>query len=68
MITREYKSTVLLITSLFLLSASSFAQEASKEFHKEYTAGPNTTLDISNKYGDVVVETSDQNQITIDVK
>ncbi len=28
----------------------------------------NTTLDISNKYGDVTVETSDQNQVTIDVK
>jgi hypothetical protein len=63
-----YKSGLLLTFSIFLLSAASLAQEVSKEFHKEYTAGPNTTLDISNKYGNVVVETSDQNQITIDVK
>ncbi len=63
-----YKSGFLLTFLIFLLSATSVAQEVSKEFHKEYTAGPNTTLDISNRYGDVVVETSDQNQVTIDVK
>jgi hypothetical protein len=63
-----YKSGFLLIFSLFLASAVTIAQEVSKKFHQEYKAGPNTTLDISNKYGDVIVETSDQNQITIDVK
>jgi hypothetical protein len=66
--TQIYKSGFLLVCSVFLLSAASLAQEVTKEFHKEYTAGPNATLDISNKYGDVVVETSNQNQITIDVK
>jgi len=44
------------------------AQEVTKEFHKDWTAGPATTLDISNRYGNVVVETSNQNKITIDVK
>ena len=63
-----YKSGLLLVFSICLLSAGLFAQEVSKAFHKEWTAGPKTTLDISNKYGDVVVETSDQNQVTIDVK
>jgi hypothetical protein len=63
-----YKSGSLLAFLIFLLSAASVAQEVSKEFHKEYSAGPNTTLDISNRYGNVVVETSDQNQVTIDVK
>lgn len=63
-----YKSGLFLVLSVFLLSAPSIGQEVSKEFHKEYTAGPNTTLDISNRYGNVVVETSNQNQITIDVK
>jgi hypothetical protein len=66
--TRIYKSRSLLAFTIFLLSTVSLAQEVSKEFNKEYTAGPSTTLDISNKYGDVVVETSDQNQITIYVK
>lgn len=63
-----YKSGLLLISSIFLASAALFAQEVTKEFHKEYTAGSSTTLDISNRYGDVVVETTDQNQVTIDVK
>jgi hypothetical protein len=63
-----YKSGLVLVFSICLISAGLFAQEVSKEFHKEYTAGPSTTLDISNRYGNVVVETSDQNQVTIDVK
>jgi hypothetical protein len=62
-----YKTGTILIASLFLAISVS-AQPAVKEFHKEYTAGPNTTLDISNKYGDVNVETSDQNQVVINVK
>lgn len=64
---RPYKSGLLLLPAL-LLAATLSAQPVTKEFHKQYTPGPNTTLDISNKYGDVVVETSDQNQVTIDVK
>jgi hypothetical protein len=65
---RIYKSAILLIFSIFLLATYAFAQEVSKEFHKEYKAGPGTTLQINNKYGDVVVETSDQDQVKIDVK
>jgi hypothetical protein len=63
-----YKSGLLLTCSVFLSAATLVAQEVSKEFHKEYTAGANTTLDISNKYGDVIVETTNQDQITINVK
>ncbi|MDP4223665.1 MAG: hypothetical protein Q8868_10160 [Bacteroidota bacterium] len=65
---RIYKSALLLILPALLASGQIFAQGISKDFHKEYTAGPNTTLDISNKYGDVSVETSDANQVIIDVK
>ncbi|TFG41532.1 MAG: hypothetical protein E4H43_04285 [Bacteroidia bacterium] len=63
-----FKSGLLLVFSICLLSTGLVAQEVSKAFHKEWTAGQNSTLDISNRYGDVVVETSDQNQVTIDVK
>lgn len=63
-----YKSGLILVFFVCLASAVSFAQEVSKEFHKEWKAGANTTLDINNRYGNVIVETSDQNQITIDVK
>ncbi len=66
--TPAYKSGYLLILVFFLLSATISAQQSVKEFHKEYTAGPSTTLDVSNRYGNVVVETTDGDQVTIDVK
>ena len=62
-----YKSGILLISAL-VLSAALSAQPVTKEYHKEYTAGPGTTLDITNRYGNVIVETSDQNNVTIDIK
>ncbi len=65
---RIYKSAILLLFSVFLVLNSSFGQGVSKEFHKEYKPGPGATLQISNKYGDVNVETSDQDQVVIDVK
>lgn len=58
----------MLLFAALLLAASVTAQSVTKEYHKQYTAGSGTTLDISNKYGDVVVETSNQDQVTIDVK
>ncbi len=63
-----YKSAILLIFPIFLAANHAFAQEVSKEFHKEYKYSPGSTLQISNKYGDVNVETSDLNQVIIDVK
>jgi hypothetical protein len=63
-----YKPGLLLIFSLLITSSVVFSEEVSKEFHQEYTAGPNTTLDISNKYGKVLVETTNQDRIKIDVK
>jgi len=63
-----FKSGLILLLSICFASVDSVAQEVSKEFHKEWKAGPNSTLDISNRYGNVIVETSDQDQITINVK
>ena len=63
-----YKSGTLLILSLSLLSFTASSQELTKEFHKEYTAKPGTTLDLNNKYGDIVVQTSENDQVIIDVK
>jgi hypothetical protein len=62
-----YKPGTLFLISLFLISASLSAQEISKEFHKEYTAGTKT-LDINNKYGDVIIQSWTKDQIVIDVK
>ena len=62
-----YKQGTLLFISLFLIAFTISAQEITKEFHKEYTAGTKT-LDISNRYGDVVIQSWDKDQIIIDVK
>ena len=62
-----YKSGMFFFISLFLISFTISAQEVTKEYHKEYTAGTKT-LDISNKYGDVVIQSWDKDQIVIDVK
>jgi hypothetical protein len=64
----DYKPGILLGISLFLISFALSAQGVIKEFHKEYTAGVNTTLDISNRYGDVVIQSWDKDQVVIDVK
>jgi hypothetical protein len=62
-----YKSGMFFTISLFLISSTIYSQEITKEFHKEYTAGTKT-LDVSNKYGDVVIQSWNKNQIVIDVK
>jgi hypothetical protein len=64
----DYKPGILLFISLFLISLALSAQEVTKEYHKEYKAGANTTLDISNRYGDVVIQNWDKDQVVIDVK
>jgi hypothetical protein len=63
-----YKPGMLLFIPLLLLCFTLSAQEITKEFHKEFNAGANTTLDISNRYGDVVIQSWDKDQVVIDVK
>jgi hypothetical protein len=62
-----YKPGMFFLLSLFLISSSLSAQEISKEFHKEFTAG-SKTLEINNKYGDVIIQSWNKDQIVIDVK
>ncbi len=63
-----YKPGLLILLAAILLSFPSIAQEASKEYHKEYKADKTTTLDVDTKYGDVSVTGWDKDQIVIDVK
>jgi hypothetical protein len=63
----NYKSVALFIISFFIVSSAMYADEVTKEYHKEYTAG-SKTLDISNKYGDVIIQSWDKDQIVINVK
>ncbi|MGD0342154.1 MAG: DUF4097 family beta strand repeat-containing protein [Bacteroidales bacterium] len=67
--TQVYKTGGLLLASLFLLSASLYGQEeVKKEFHKEYTAKEGSRVNLNNRYGDIVVQTSETNQVVINVK
>jgi hypothetical protein len=64
-----YKPGTLLLAGLFLLSTGvSGQEEVSKEYHKQYTAKKGVTLDLSNKYGNIIIETSESDQVVIDVK
>jgi hypothetical protein len=63
----NYKTGVILFIPLFLISFTLSAEEISKEFHKEYAAGTKS-LEISNRYGDVIIQSWDKDQIVIDVK
>lgn len=64
----NYNAGMLLLAALLILPLTLKAEELTKEFHKEYKAGPGTTLDINNKYGDVVIQSWDKDQVVIDVK
>jgi hypothetical protein len=64
-----YKPGILLLAAFLLLPSGLAAQnKVSKEFHEEYIAKKGMTLDLDNKYGDIVVVTSESNQVVIDVK
>ncbi len=64
-----YKPGTLLLAGLFLLATGlSGQEEVSKEYHKDYTARKGVTLDLSNRYGNIIVETSESDQVVIDVK
>jgi hypothetical protein len=66
---QAYKTGGLLLASLFLLTASLTGQEeVKKEFHKEYTAKQGSRVELNNRYGDIVVQTSQTNQVVINVK
>jgi hypothetical protein len=66
---QAYKSGGLLLASLFLLSFSlSGQEEVKKEFHKEYTAKEGSRIELNNRYGDIVIQTSQNNQVVINVK
>lgn len=62
-----FKTGFLLLSAVFLATTELAADVVTKNYHKEFRAGASTTLDINNKYGDVVVETTDGDQIVIDV-
>jgi hypothetical protein len=67
---KAYKSGAIILASLLFFSVTSATaqEEVTKEFHKEYTGKPGTVLNLNNRYGDIVIETSETNQVVINVK
>ena len=59
-----------ILLAILFISAAHFAsaEEVTKEFHKEYTAQKGSKLDLNNRYGDIVVQTSETDQVVINVK
>jgi hypothetical protein len=59
---------VTLAAALFCaVTLSSSAEEVKKEFHREMVPTDNSTLTVINKFGAVVTETWDRNNIVVDV-
>ena len=65
---QAYNPRMLLLSSLLFFSFALSAQELKKEYHEEYNVTIGTTLDLNNRYGDIIVETSETDQVVVDVK
>jgi len=63
-----YKNGTLFATLLIILSSSLSAQEMEKKFHKQYVVEKGTILDLNNKYGTIVIETSETDEVIIDIQ
>jgi hypothetical protein len=63
-----YKKGLLLLLPILLVTVTAAAQEVTKQFNEKYSAGASTTLQINNRYGDVTIDSWDQNEVLIDVK
>jgi hypothetical protein len=67
--TKSQLSLTILALSILLPSFSSYSQnEFVKEFKKDFAAGKNTQLEISNKYGDVDIKDWNNESVAIEVK
>lgn len=62
------KTGMLLAAALFLVASGISGQEVSKEYNKEFTTDNKSTLEIDNKYGDIIVEADETDKVIIYVK
>ncbi len=63
-----FKPGTLLAAAMFLITSALTAQEVTKEYNKEYNVNKNSALELSNKYGDIIVESSQTDKVIIHVK
>jgi hypothetical protein len=66
--THCYRTRAFLVTILLSASFALFAKEITREHRHEFAVKPTTTFIINSRYGNVVIESWDRNQIVIDVK
>jgi hypothetical protein len=58
-----------LAAALIIVTAAVTGQEVTKEYNKEFPADDNSSLELSNRYGDVIVKSSSEtDKVLIDVK
>lgn len=63
-----FKPGTLLAAAMFLVTTALAAQEVTKEYNKEYNVNTNSSLELDNRYGDIVVEASQTDKVIIYVK
>ena len=61
------KRVTLFAALLCTVALSASAQEVKKEFKREFVPKDNSTLTVINKFGAVVTETWDRNNVVVDV-
>ncbi|MHC1733725.1 MAG: hypothetical protein AB9888_17050 [Bacteroidales bacterium] len=61
------KRVTLFAALICAVALSASAQEVKKEFHREFVPTDNSTLTVVNKFGAVVTETWDRNNVVVDV-
>lgn len=65
---RALNYSILAIVFLLLGYTTSAKDKYDKKFHESYDVNKETLFDISNKYGDIIIENTQDNLITIDAE
>lgn len=63
----HYSRKIILLAFVLSVTTILSAIEVKKEYHKEFDANNSSTLKVSNRYGEVIIENWEKNQVVIDV-
>ncbi len=66
--TLKYRSASLFLASVLLTALLNGQTELKKEYHEEFMVTPSMVLDLSNRYGDIDIQTSETGRVIIDVR
>ena len=64
----KYRSASLILASFFLSAVLNGQAELKKEYHEEFRVTPSMVLDLSNRYGNIDIQTSESDRVIIDVR